>query len=51
MLMLFVIVVMMFMLVHVLIFFDTQCYNACVGAFDTAFDGLFEVICDIGNSQ
>ena len=49
--MLFVIMVMMLMFMHVLIFFNTKRYNACVGAFDTAFDGLFEVICDIGNSQ
>ena len=45
------IMVMVVMLMHVLIFFNTKCDNTCVGAFDAAFDGLFEVICDIGDSQ
>lgn len=42
---------MMVMFVHVLIFFNAKCDNTCVGAFDAAFDGLLEVICDIGDSQ
>ena len=44
-------VLIMVVLMHVFIFFNTKCDNACVGAFDAAFDGLLEVICDIGNSQ
>ena len=49
--MLVLIMVMVVELMHVLIFFNTKCDNTCVGAFDAAFDGLLEVICDIGNSQ
>lgn len=43
--------VMVVMLMHVLIFFNAKCDNTCVGAFDAAFDGLLEIICDIGDSQ
>ena len=46
-----VFLVSMMVIMHVLIFFNTKCDNTCVGAFDAAFDGLLEVICDIGDSQ
>ena len=42
---------MVMVLMHVLIFFNAKCDNTCVGAFDAAFDGLLEVISDIGDSQ
>ena len=45
------VLIMVVMFVHVLIFFNAKCDNTCVGAFDAAFDGLLEVICDIGDSQ
>ena len=44
-------VLIMVVLMHVFIFFNTKCDNTCVGAFDAAFDGLLEVISDIGDSQ
>ncbi len=43
--------IMVVVLMHVLIFFNAKCDNTCVGAFNAAFDGLLEVICDIGDSQ
>ena len=45
------VLIMVVMFVHVLIFYNAKCDNTCVGAFDAAFDGLLEVICDIGDSQ
>lgn len=46
-----VLLMIMMVLMHVLIFFNAKCDNTCVGAFDAAFDGLLEIICDIGDSQ
>ena len=46
-----VMVLFMMMLMHVLIFFNTVNRNMCVGAFDTAFDALFEVIGDSRNAK
>ena len=46
-----VLLMIMMVLMHMLIFFNAKCDNTCVGAFDAAFDGLLEVICDIGDSQ
>lgn len=43
--------VVMFMLVHVLIFFNTVYDDMRMCAFDAALDALFEVICDTGNTQ
>ncbi len=45
------VLIMVVVIMHVLIFFNAKCDNTCVGAFDAAFDGLLEVICDIGDSQ
>ena len=45
------VLLMVVVIMHVLIFFNSKCDNTCVGAFDAAFDGLLEVICDIGDSQ
>ena len=51
----FVVVLVNLMLVsvfmHVFIFFNTMDCNVCVGAFDTALDALFELICDIRNAK
>lgn len=45
------VLIMVVVIMHVLIFFNAKCDNTCVGAFDAAFDGLLEVICDIGDFQ